>query len=102
LLSEHVANRFGIRNQSVARKFQALDRPVCGFFIASAASVTNDDRDITEVGPMARGRFYSNLGRYADNDKGVDTAISQSEVEPRPFERGHGQFVEDAFNRTRL
>src|SRR5438034_969223 len=35
---------------------------------------------------VAHDRFVSNLGRDADNDKGVDAAISQSEVEPRPFE----------------
>jgi len=51
---------------------------------------------------VAHGRFDPDLSRYADDDKGVDAAISQSEIEPRPFEGRHSQFVEDAFSRMRL
>ena len=57
---------------------------------------------ITEVGPVARCRFDSDLSRYADDDKGVDAAISQSEIEPRAFEGRHSQFVEDTFGQTRF
>jgi len=48
---------------------------------------------------MADRRLNSNLGRDANNDKGVDAAISQSEVEPSPFESRHRQFVEYALSR---
>src|SRR5207249_3868909 len=52
-------------------------------------------------GSVPRCRFDPNLCRYADDDESVDAAISQSEVEPRPFEGRHRQFVEDAFSGTR-
>ena len=92
-LSEKVANRLGIRNQSVARKFQTCDRPLSRLFVAGAAGVRNEHRNISEVGAVTRCRLDSDLCRNADDDKGVDAAISQSEVEPCAFEGGHRQFV---------
>jgi hypothetical protein len=101
LVSENIANRLRIGNQSVACKSQAFDRPLCRFFIASAASIGNQHRDVTEIGSMARCWFDSDLSRYAGNDKGVNTAISQSEIEPCAFEGGHRKFVEYPFTLTR-
>jgi len=98
---ENLANRLGVGKQRVARKFQAFDRALSSFFVAGAARVSHKHRNVPEVGAVTRCRFDSNLGRYADNDKGVYTAISQSEIEPRAFEGRHRQFVEYAFGRSR-
>jgi len=38
---------------------------------------------------MACGWFDSDFSRHADDDEGIDPAISQSEVESRPFEGRH-------------
>jgi hypothetical protein len=56
---------------------------------------------MTKVSSVACCRFDSDFGRYADDDQGVDAAISQSEVEPCAFEGGHRQLVEYAFSGTR-
>jgi hypothetical protein len=84
-LSEHVTNRLRIGNQRVTGKSQSFDRVRGSFFIAGAACVSDEHWDIAKVGSVARCRFDSDLGCYTDGDEGVDAAISQSEVEPRPF-----------------
>src|SRR5205823_317720 len=76
LLSENLANRLGVGDQRVSRKLQAFDRPLSGFFVASAAGVSHKHGNVTEIGAMADRRLNSYLGRDADNDKGVDAAIS--------------------------
>jgi hypothetical protein len=86
LLSENPANRFRVSEQRVACKFQAFDPPPGSVFIAGAAGVRNEHGNVTEISAVARCRFYSNLGCYADNDKRVDAAISQTKVQPRRFD----------------
>ena len=101
LRSQNLANRLGVSDQRVPGKLQAFDGAIGCFFVAGAAGVSNKHGYVPEVGAMARCRLDSDLGRYADNDKAVDFAISLSEIEPRAFEDRHRQFVEYAFCRKR-
>src|SRR5206468_7573174 len=101
LLSENLANRLGVGHQRVSGKLQAVDRTLGGFFVARAARVSDEHRDIAKIGPVARCRFDSNLGRYADDNERIDAAISKSEVEPRAFESRHRQLVEYSVSSTR-
>src|SRR5437762_11437222 len=101
LLLENLANRLSVGDQGVPSKSQAVDRPLSRFVVASATGVRNEHWNVTEVSPMARCWFNTYFGCYADDDKGVDTTIAQSEIEPRPFERRHCQFVEYAFSLSR-
>jgi hypothetical protein len=84
--SEDITNGLRICIQRVACKFQTFNRSGSGFFIAGAAGVGDEYGNVTQVGSVARCRFDSDFSRYADDDKGVDAAISQSKVQPRRFD----------------
>jgi hypothetical protein len=72
--------------QRVACKFQTFNRSGSGFFIAGATGISDKHWNVTQVGSVASCRFDSDFSRYADDDKGVDGAILQSEIEPRRFD----------------
>src|SRR5262249_22015875 len=89
LLSENLANRLGVGDQRVSRELQVFDGAPGSFLVAGATCVSHKNRNVPKIGSVARCRFDSNLSRHADNDKGVDAAISQSEIEPRALESRH-------------
>jgi hypothetical protein len=84
--SEDITNGLPICIQRVACKFQTFNRSGSGFFIAGATGTSDKHWNVTRVGSVALCRFDSDLGRSADDDKGVDAAISQSKVQPRRFD----------------
>src|SRR5215471_12545402 len=96
-LLENLANRFYVGEQRVTHKFQAFDRSLRSFAVPGAASISDNHGNVTKVGSVPHCWFDSDLHRHADDDEGINTTISQGEVEPCAFEGRHGQFVENTF-----
>ena len=99
-MRQKCANRFRVGEQRVTSKFQALDRTVASFLIASAACVANEYRNVTKVGSVTDGWLDPDFCGD-DDDERVDSAVPQGEVEPGAFEGRRRQLVENSFTRTR-
>src|SRR5216684_636537 len=67
--------------------------------MTETTGVSDNDGNVTKISPMSHRRFNSDFHGDADDGKGINAAIAQRDVKGCPFERRHGDFVEDGFAR---
>src|SRR5438067_5434631 len=65
--------------------------------MAGAAGIENNYRKIPEVGPVTHGWLDAHFGCDTYNDEGVDSSVSQGQVEPCSFKGRHRQLIKNAF-----
>jgi hypothetical protein len=95
--SQSGAYRFCVGHQGVSHKLQVFYGPFGSFFVAGAAGVVDEHWDVTKVGTVTDGRLDADFGGNPNDDKGIDAAVSQSNVEPCAFEGRHRKLVENTF-----
>jgi hypothetical protein len=69
--------------------------------VTGAAGVRDHDRDIAEVGTVPDGGLDPDLHRDAGDEKGIDPAVTKSDVQGRALEGRHGDLVEHGLRRER-
>ncbi len=95
--SKNGANRFRIGHQCIARKFQAFDRTLAGFFVTSGARMgmlyrDQGDKVISRTSVMSyRGSSRGELGLLwrclCQAPKFVNRRLEQSPSQPNEFDR---------------
>src|SRR6516164_4940212 len=101
LACELIADCLDVGQHRIAGEFEAGDGTLGGFAMTEAAGVFDDDRDVAEVGAMARRRFNPNFHRNAYDGEGANAAVAQSDVERSSLKGRHRDFVEDTFTGQR-
>lgn len=72
-----------------------------GLLIAGPAGVGYDHGNIAEVCSVPHCGLYSDLGRNADDSKGLQAEVSQGHIEKGAFKGAHGDLVGDGFTGNR-